>query len=284
MTKLDRLGWAADMSFVAFGLRIGVRVSSSDMLDSIYEYLPYGWKPEKSRHVDRLYSIVAGGASANQAIKKFSLVYADVRQIARSLHATDILEIMKSDMELYVAKQSPNRVFVHAGAVGWKGRAIVIPGASMSGKTTLVTALVRAGASYCSDEFAVFDDKGKVRPFARALTSRDSQPPVVSKRRSPKLRTFTDDMPLPVGLVILTRYRPGASWKPRTLTQAQGVLGLLAHTPSAKSKPRKALETLGNALTPAKIFSGMRGEAAQTAFLILRLLDQMLAKTDVLKG
>jgi hypothetical protein len=266
------------MSFRAFGLRIGVRVSSPEVLDSICEHLPFGWRPNKSRQVDRLYSIVAGGATANPAIKKFSLLYSDVRQIARSLHTNDIFEIMKSDMELYLAEQSPNRVFVHAGAVGWKGRAIVIPGSSMSGKTTLVKALLGAGATYFSDEFAIFDCRGKIYPFARPLTSRNRQAAVVAEQHPVRLDMRANCRPLPVGLVILTRYRPGASWRPRTLTHAQGVLKLLAHTPSARSKPRKVLKTLGKAVTAAKVFAGTRGEAAQTAIPILRLLDQMLAK------
>jgi uridine kinase len=41
---------------------------------------------------------------------------------------------------------------------------IAIPGRSFSGKTSLVTALVRAGAVYYSDEFAVIDRDGLVRP------------------------------------------------------------------------------------------------------------------------
>ena len=43
--------------------------------------------------------------------------------------------------------------------VTWgRGRAIVIPGRTFSGKSTLVAELVRAGATYYSDEYAVEDE------------------------------------------------------------------------------------------------------------------------------
>ena len=44
--------------------------------------------------------------------------------------------------------------------------------ASHVGKSTLVTALLRAGATYYSDEYAVIDGRGQVYPYARRLSLR----------------------------------------------------------------------------------------------------------------
>ena len=55
----------------------------------------------------------------------------------------------------------------HAGVVGWRGRAIVIPGRSHAGKSTLVAELVRRGAVYYCDEFAVLHETGRVHPYRR---------------------------------------------------------------------------------------------------------------------
>jgi hypothetical protein len=66
-----------------------------------------------------------------------------------------------------VAENARRWIFVHAGVVAWRGQAIVIPGATQSGKTSLVAALVRAGAEYFSDEYAVFDARGRVHPLPR---------------------------------------------------------------------------------------------------------------------
>jgi hypothetical protein len=284
MKRLDRLGWAAGISFCVFGLRIGIRVSSRHALDLLYEQLPFGWEPEEPCQVDRLYSIIDGGATESSVIKKFSFLYADVRQIARTLRVRDIVDIMKSDIELYIAGHSPNHLFVHAGAVSWKGHAIVIPGRSMSGKSSLVNALLEAGANYLSDEFAVFDSKGKVYAFARPLVLRDSQTDTTLKGRNADMRARLAPGPFPLGMVILTSYRVDAHWKPRILTPAQGVLGLLAHAPLARDQPRRVLKMLAEAVSSAKVLKGMRGEARQTATPILRFLDSMLAEQEHLRS
>jgi hypothetical protein len=56
----------------------------------------------------------------------------------------------------------------------WRGvgRAVILPGRSMSGKTSLVAALVKAGATYFSDEYAVLDKLGMVHPYIKTLSLR----------------------------------------------------------------------------------------------------------------
>ena len=85
-----------------------------------------------------------------------------------------MLEALERDLQLYVAEQALRRVFVHAGVVGWRGRAIVIPGRTMSGKTTPVRALARAGATYYSDEYAVLDERGRVHPYLKPMSIQEN--------------------------------------------------------------------------------------------------------------
>ena len=40
MDKIDRLGWAAGISFVSYGLRIGIRVSNPEVLNRLPDVLP----------------------------------------------------------------------------------------------------------------------------------------------------------------------------------------------------------------------------------------------------
>ena len=84
------------------------------------------------------------------------------------------MESLESDMQRFVAEMAHRRVFVHAGVVGWQGKAIIIPGRTFTGKTTMVAELVRAGATYYSDEYAVFDLQGRVHPYARPLGMRET--------------------------------------------------------------------------------------------------------------
>src|SRR5262249_55268360 len=72
-----------------------------------------------------------------------------------------LLRRLRSDIDLQVAQHARDGLCVHAGVVGWRGYAIVIPGRTMTGKSNLVAALVRLGARYYSDEYAVIDDEGQ---------------------------------------------------------------------------------------------------------------------------
>ncbi|HEX2699153.1 MAG TPA: hypothetical protein VHM89_02985 [Acidimicrobiales bacterium] len=61
-------------------------------------------------------------------------------------------------------------VLVHAAVASLGARAVVMPGRSGAGKTTLVTALVLAGWRYLSDEVAALGPGGaEVRPYPRPL-------------------------------------------------------------------------------------------------------------------
>ena len=82
-----------------------------------------------------------------------------------------LLTAFNKHAELLTAYRAQDCLFVHAGVVGWQGKAILIPGRSFSGKTTLVKALIEAGATYYSDEFAILDRQGLVHPYPLPLRS-----------------------------------------------------------------------------------------------------------------
>ena len=83
---------------------------------------------------------------------------------------------LRQDIDQAVARRSPRLLFVHAGVVGWRGLAIVIPGRGSTGKSTLVAELVRRGAVYYSDAFAVLDEAGRVHPYRGAIGLGDEAP------------------------------------------------------------------------------------------------------------
>lgn len=269
MAKLDRLGWAAGMTFTAYGVRAGVRVSDRAALDAVAGRLPPGWRHSASPSVTRLYSLISGAGGGGCRVRRFHLLYAGAKLLARALDAEAVFERLESDLQLYVAERSPRRVFVHAGVVGWRGRAIVIPGRSLSGKTTLVAELVRAGAEYYSDEYAVFDAAGRVHPYARPLAVREGGGLRQTRRSVEEFGGHAGEMPLPVALVVATRYERGAVWPPRRLTAGECVLELLSNTVPARRSPGRALSALTKAAAGATILAGPRGEAAAAAEAIL---------------
>ena len=145
MEQLDRLGWAAGMAFVSYGLSVGIRVSSPEILDRIDGVLPPDVKPARSPRVGGLYSLMVSGTKVGSNTRRFNILYAGTQQLARTRDTDEALEALENHLQIYVAEHARRRVFVHAGVVGWRGRAIVIPGRTMSGKSTLVKALVEAG-------------------------------------------------------------------------------------------------------------------------------------------
>jgi hypothetical protein len=56
--ELDRIQWKAGLSLVSYGVRIGIRVSESNILEQLQDYLPPGWEEFPSLDVDELYSLV----------------------------------------------------------------------------------------------------------------------------------------------------------------------------------------------------------------------------------
>jgi len=270
MKKIDRLGWVAGLSFLSYGNRIGIRTNSPELMDRLPDLIPPGWEPVRSPFVDRLYSVfVPRGNGRSQKIRRLNLVYADLELIARVPSPDDALALMEGNLQIYTAALAKNRIFVHAGVVGWQGRAIVIPGTSYSGKSTLVVELVRAGATYYSDEYAVFDRRGHVHPYARSLSMREKTTGQTERFPVGSLGGVAGVEPLSVGLVVASTYKPGAHWRPRNLSPGLAVLALLSHALPARRQPRMALEVLQRAVKKARVVKSSRGEAREVVDSIL---------------
>ncbi len=281
MAKIDRLGWVAGIRFVSYGLRIGIRANDPEVIDRLPDLLPPYTKPARGPRVQHLYSLVVGRNSRGSKIRRFNLLYADAARVARSMELTEVLTALESDLQLYVADRARRRLFVHAGVVGWRGRAIVIPGRSFSGKSMLVAALVRAGATYYSDEYAVFDAQGRVHPYPRPLALRHEPEGRASKFQPEDVGGPPGVKPLPVGLVVVTSYRQGARWRPRRLSPGRAVMALLAHTVSARRQPKRSLATLREVVPQALVLKGVRGEAKEMVDSLLSRASERLSNVSV---
>ncbi len=270
MAKLDRLGWADGWAVASYGCRLGVRTNAPALLPRLRALLPPGSRRVRRPTVERLYSLRVSPRPG--AAPRYTLLVGSLR-LAQSADLEEVLEVFESHVQAYVAEHARRHVFVHAGVVGWRGQAIVIPGHSMSGKTTLVAELVLAGATYYSDEYAVIDRAGRVHPFARPLAIRD---PATQRQRNWPVAALggrPGRAPLPAGLVVLTGFAPGVDWAPRAVSPGQGALGLLAHTVAVRHQPGVTLATLRQFVSGATVVEGARGDALPTAAAILALLD-----------
>jgi hypothetical protein len=193
-------------------------------------------------------------------------------QIAETVSSSALLLALEGELDRVVARHAREWLFVHAGVVGWHGKAIVIPGTTFSGKTSLVAALVSAGATYYSDEFAVFDENGLVSPYPRRLSLRPHRTNETHRVAVEKLGGQPGMQPLPVGLILVTKYQPDAQWRPEAITAGEAVLELLANTVLARTQAKQALETFARAVDGAETVRSPRGEAMWFAPVILNQL------------
>ena len=243
-----------------------MRVSDPTVLDAVVARLPAGWRRRPSPLVDHLVSYMVGDEAGR--VRRLHLLYADARRLVRTTERHEALAVLENHLTQAVAEMAPRRLFVHAGVVGWNGQAILVPGASHAGKSTLVAALLAAGATYYSDEYAVLDGQGRVHPFPRPIQLRDARE-VATSVEPEQLGGRRGLGPLPVGLVAVARYDEGARWRPARLTPGRALLELLSNTIVARSHPSAAMATLRRVVSRAPSFKGRRGEAGETAAWLL---------------
>ena len=258
-----KAGLVFERKLVAYGVRIAVRTDCRGVVDTL-EQAPNGLLPWRSVEVhepDAPVSIHYEVRSRPGGARPPFRVYAGTHLIAEPHHVLDVSWALAAHAEPFVAERAPDHLFVHAGVVGWEGRAIVMPGSSFAGKTTLVQAWLEAGATYYSDEFAVLDREGRVHPFARPLSIRSGS--IAPTRRVPAeaLGATTGTTPLPIGLILVTSYRDGARWRPRRLTPAPALLALMRHTVAARGTPEHSMPILKQAVNRGVALAGLRGEA-----------------------
>ncbi|HKR61388.1 MAG TPA: hypothetical protein VJS64_16865 [Pyrinomonadaceae bacterium] len=251
-----------------------MRVNEPEYLHLMLDRLPPGWKPAVSPIVVNMYSLLISNNSKKTNVKRFNLLYAGGIRAARSLDPDLVLQIFESDIQIYVGILARRRIFVHAGVVEWQGQAIVIPGRSLSGKSTLTAELVRAGATYYSDEYAVLDERGRVHPYPRKLGLRPPGSDEQTKVRAEELGGRVGNKPLPVGMIVVSQYHEGARWRPRQLSAGQGALEVLANTVPARTRPEQSLSSIQQAVLNARILKGRRGDAKETAEYILQSLSR----------
>ena len=273
MEKIDRLGWAVGFSFESYGVKVGVRLSDAQTEERVRAHLPPGSTRSRSTIVSSLYSVWLPPRTSGN-VRRFNLIYENAGRIARTTDTEMALDALASALRLHVAERARSRIFVHAGVVGWKDRAIVIPGRSFSGKSRLVDALVRAGATYYSDEYAVLDGRGRVHPFPAPLKLRPEAGDGPGRVIEPTDPGSRFRRPLSVAVVAVTRYEASARWRPRRISAGQGVLALLDNTVPARRRPRQSLQALEAAVRAATVIRSARGEAQATADHLLDLIEE----------
>src|SRR4051812_44391381 len=242
------------ITFEAFGVPISVEVGSAELLSRVRAILPPGGRPCDSVPQDHRF-----GLSSRDGVSY--RVVSPGESLAGSSDLDVALGVLDSQLRSFIAMAAPDHVFVHAGVVAVDDRAIVIPGPTFSGKTTLVAECVRAGALYYSDDLAALDRDGLVHPYPKPLSLRLNGVSQTDHDVA-TLGGTAGTQAMSVGSIVFAQYRPGASWRPYLLSPGDAVLALLSNTAQAHQQPAKVLGALRRAVDGALVLEGERGDAA----------------------
>lgn len=266
------------INFQSFGVKIGVRGNSEILISEVESALgkinPNGFELIDGTEVEHLFTV--------EYKPEIRENYIEIKKNGENLISWEFvgspLSYLESQIRLTVAEYAESRVFLHAGAVGWKGKAILLPATSFSGKSTLVAELVKKGALYYSDDFAVIDESGLLHPFHRDISLRDNADEY--KQVDFSIESFggkSSDQPIPIGMILITKFRAQQSnrkvWKPQILSEGQGIMEILAHTIPIRHNPKFSLDVLNKVAKHAIICKSQRGNASEFANLLLNFFE-----------
>lgn len=260
------------IKFEAFGVRIAVTSNNALILSEINSRLPKiiprGFKNLTTKKLDHLFFIKK---IPNENIFE---IYKNSKKIEWWANKNSLLDYLDTQLRITIAEYAVSKVFIHAGVIGWKGNALVIPGKSFSGKTTLVAELIKHGADYYSDEYAVLDENGDVHPFPKMLSIRGIIDDFTQIDFAPEdLGGKIGVKPLPVKLVLITEFEKNAVWNPEILKAGEGIMDILHHTIPTRHNPAFTLKVLSIMANRAIITKSKRGEVKQFVQVLLNYLE-----------
>lgn len=184
-------------------------------------------------------------------------------------------------------------VAVHAGAVSFEGRGIVLPAPMDSGKTTLTAGLVAAGLSYLSDEAALIaPDTGDVLAYPKPLWLSPGSVAAVDGLRDRlmpeyrelgRMRTYVrpDDLragavgvACPVALVIAPRFLAASPLRLEPMSRADTLMCLAENSFNLRELGGQGLEQLRRSVAGARGYRLTHGDLDEAVATILELVRQ----------
>jgi hypothetical protein len=271
--NLNSLSWPAGFGVIAHGVRIGIRTNDPDMIALLKPRIPRHARPiVRENDYDCVLSVISGGPSGAQRVRKYNLLYHNHMQVSRMRTLAPVIDEFEMLFPLVEGSLAPRRVFIHAGVVGYLGQAILLPGETHAGKSTLVSELVKAGATYYSDEYAVIDNSGRVHPYSRPISLRGENGSKIHCSAE-AFGGAVGKTPLPIGMVAFTNYRPGAKWRPQNVSAGKAFLGLLANCVCARTAPLRTVARIQQLAAESIRIKTDRPEADFAAKNLLQLLE-----------
>lgn len=257
----------------SFGVNVSVAINEPVLMNAfrstIDSVLVRKYKLRSRNSAEHEFSLLRNKLRRFDIFKNGNLEYTDLTK-------SSAIARLASDLRLTIAEYAVDRVFIHAGAVSWRGRGIVIPARSFKGKSSLTAALVKLGAKYYSDEYAILDSEGSLHSFAKDISLRNRKNGFEQTDHSiESIGGKAGKRAVPVKLVVVTEFKESAKWRPIVMENARGILELMNNAVAIRRAPHLVLPVLAKAASTAKFVKSKRGDADEAAIRILELLDEI---------
>jgi hypothetical protein len=249
------------VGFDVYGAGGQVVVPSADLVPTAVDGLPLHAVRREPRDDDRRFAVEIAGDGAYEVVDGAQVV-------ARVSDLYGALFLLRRQVFNYAIRQARDHLVVSAGVVGVGGRAIVLPGPTRVGKTQLVAALLRAGAIYYTDDWAVLDREGLAHPHPVPLLMRGE-----GYFTPERLGAVRGDTPIPVAVIALVTYAEGGAWRVEGRTPGQGAL-MLMQASYGMEVPQTAVKIAHTAAASALVLEGERGEADDAAAALMNFAAQ----------
>jgi hypothetical protein len=186
----------------------------------------------------------------------------------RSVDAAIGWDLVESELGLFAAERLEGLVAIHAAMLVHDGRAIVVPGPSHTGKTTLALAAIEAGITVASDEYALLDLRtGLVHGWPRPLRIRRDDGRIERRALPP-----SSNEPVPVGAVAAIRYDPDGP-PIAAISRADATIAVLENCVCGASRPADAFDAAVSITAASQAVAGCHADAAQTLERLLAMLS-----------
>ncbi len=191
---------------------------------------------------------VDNGASFRVSIDQTSTITFGNDIIYRSPYYRYILEYLEYKIYTLLIDRFSNYYLIHAGVVAHDDKAIVLPGSSGGGKTTLIAGMLKNGFRYLTDEIGIIDPHTlRVYPFPKPLNMKigslslfdnfEPEMELINKHemniedkihhvlvKSSSIHAM--DKPIPVRDIIFVRYDPRGKSRLRPISRANAIFEL----------------------------------------------------------
>jgi hypothetical protein len=258
--RLKRMRWTGQRAYRLLSYSFSFHTNRARIVGRVDDVFGAFRLPRGAAHNGEVYRIVDLGTAEP---RRYRLLRGDEQLVGSSVLG-DVVHQLTYHAMVRMSEHSQEFALIHAGSVVTPGgKGVLLPANTGSGKTTLVTGLVRAGFGFLSDEVGVIEPwTARLHPFPRALNLRggtlalfpelnpedDGMPGGRRPRykEAGEIRQGSQAGPTQMRFVVAPRYRDGAMTEVIPLSAAQTAKELWANAMNRTLHGAKALPILAD--------------------------------------